>query len=782
MTTEMKNTDYSEIYDDNFEIIIEESSDEEETKNIKDLTIYDDEKNKYYIGSQVCELLGYKNTGQTIKINVSDDNKITFKNYSGKKEPSLDPRQILITKEGVYELLQKNKKISQNIIDVFAKANIDVYKIIKNDKEDNDENKHVEGKLTTYSYISNDIFYEYFVGYQITSLIGYKNETQALSNVSKKNKIEFKDYPGLKKPFLDHKTFLIKKEGVYELLQKNKKITQNIIDILIKSNFDVSQIIKDTKDKNDDDDDNHEENKLTTYSYISNGIFFEYFVGYQITSLIGYTNVTQALANVSKQHKIEFRDYPGVRKPMLDPKTILITGDGVVEFLIKTRKRLTPDVLHMLKEFGISTTNRKCLTKEQQTLSAIANAFKTEKIEDQFKIGSYYLDMYFPEYKIVIECDENGHADRKPYTERDRMDYVNKEFDIEDSSWIRFNPDEYDFDLSKVIGRIYSKIIQSKKEKLNQETLKKLEETLEADLKKQIKELKENNNNFLITRRCNMCYDEKSLYENFSKNGSGHRMTCKECFTSTGKEKPVKQYNLDGTFIERFSSVKEAAEKSKLCPSQIARNCRGIVKRAGNYMWVFENKEKKNEESKECVGVEESKEYVGAEESKNEIIMETGLRIVIIDSEEEEESEESEEKDDERIAPVNYESCKMLAQYNINGELIQVYKSVAEACRKIGINKKRSLYGAIKNNFVSYGFVWKYVENDIVIPKIEPVAPFKKYMKPVEIYKDGVLYKIFNCIKDSAKGMNVNVSMCRKFLAGTKKDPKNFEWKFKEKM
>ena len=55
-------------------------------------------------------------------------------------------------------------------------------------------------------------------------------------------------------------------------------------------------------------------------------------------------------------------------------------------------------------------------------------------------------------------------------------------------------------------------------------------------------------------------------------------------------------------------------------------------------------------------------------------------------------------------------------------------------------------------------------------------------MKPVEIYKDGVLYKIFNCIKDSAKGMNVNVSMCRKFLAGTKKDPKNFEWKFKEKM
>ena len=121
----------------------------------------------------------------------------------------------------------------------------------------------------------------------------------------------------------------------------------------------------------------------------------------------------------------------------------------------------------------------------------------------------------------------------------------------------------------------------------------------------------------------------------------------------------------------------------------------------------------------------------------------------------------------------------MVAQYNTDGEFIQTHKSVAEACRFLGQKSKRSIYGAIKNNFVSFGFVWRYVENDKIIHKIEPVAPFKKYMKPVEIYKDGVLHKNFNCIKDAANGMKVNVSMCRKFLAGTKKDPKNFEWKFK---
>jgi very-short-patch-repair endonuclease len=82
----------------------------------------------------------------------------------------------------------------------------------------------------------------------------------------------------------------------------------------------------------------------------------------------------------------------------------------------------------------------------------------TEKFEDQFKVGRYYLDLYFPEYKIVVECDENGHADRKPYKERERMDFVNEKLNLTDDNWIRYNPDAEDFDISKVIGKIYTRI------------------------------------------------------------------------------------------------------------------------------------------------------------------------------------------------------------------------------------------------------------------------------------------------------------------------------------
>ena len=144
------------------------------------------------------------------------------------------------------------------------------------------------------------------------------------------------------------------------------------------------------------------ENELSTYSYISNHLCFEYFVAYEITTLLGYKNTAQTINNVTKSNQLVFRDYPGVKIPELDPRTILITRDGVVEIILKTRKRISQDVLHILKTFHIDTTNKKCLTKEQQTLSAIVNAFKTEKFEDQFKVDMYYLDLYFPDYKLVI--------------------------------------------------------------------------------------------------------------------------------------------------------------------------------------------------------------------------------------------------------------------------------------------------------------------------------------------------------------------------------------------
>ena len=328
-----------------------------------------------------------------------------------------------------------------------------------------------------------------------------------------------------------------------------------------------------------DFEDDEESTELTTYSYISNHICFEYFVGYQITTLLGYKNPSKTItANVSKSNQLIFSDYPGVKEPEINPKTILISRDGAIEILLKTRKRISPDVLHLLKEFHIETTNMKCLTKEQQTLSAITNAFKTEKFEDQYKIGSYYLDLYFTEYKIVVECDENGHADRKPYKERERMDYVNKELDIDDSNWIRYNPDENDFDISKMIGRIYIKINEIKF--INQSKIDALNDSKLVVIplkKKRIRKKKEEND----MRQCIYCKIDKEKTTNFTRHGVGYLSKCNECSSKVAPSfktyqcteckdvKNISEFYLRGDEIK--DGQKEVRPKCKSCFNKAER-------------------------------------------------------------------------------------------------------------------------------------------------------------------------------------------------------------------
>lgn len=60
--------------------------------------------------------------------------------------------------------------------------------------------------------------------------------------------------------------------------------------------------------------------------------------------------------------------------------------------------------------------------------------------------------MYFPDYNLCIECDENGHSDRDPKYERTRQRRITKELKCQ---WIRYNPDSVDFNIFTVINQIF---------------------------------------------------------------------------------------------------------------------------------------------------------------------------------------------------------------------------------------------------------------------------------------------------------------------------------------
>jgi hypothetical protein len=88
---------------------------------------------------------------------------------------------------------------------------------------------------------------------------------------------------------------------------------------------------------------------------------------------------------------------------------------------------------------------------ENQTIGFIENAYKKSiNLKRQHIFGKYRVDLYFIDYNLIIECDENNHEDRDPIKEKTREDYLislgNK--------IIRYNPNEKGFDLSNVLGEI----------------------------------------------------------------------------------------------------------------------------------------------------------------------------------------------------------------------------------------------------------------------------------------------------------------------------------------
>lgn len=96
------------------------------------------------------------------------------------------------------------------------------------------------------------------------------------------------------------------------------------------------------------------------------------------------------------------------------------------------------------------------MSLENQTIGFIENSFKDIiKTKRQKSFNNYKVDLYFEDYKLVVECDENDHLDRDPIKEKEREDYILST----GNSIIRYNPNDKLFDLSLVLREIHKFIL-----------------------------------------------------------------------------------------------------------------------------------------------------------------------------------------------------------------------------------------------------------------------------------------------------------------------------------
>jgi very-short-patch-repair endonuclease len=132
----------------------------------------------------------------------------------------------------------------------------------------------------------------------------------------------------------------------------------------------------------------------------------------------------------------------------------LISLNTVKEIIYRSRQSVRPTIAKIL---NINILNEIYLCKEEKYINKILEVFKNESMDCQYYKDNYRVDLYFIKYKIAIECDEYNHADRNINYEKKRETYLRKHLNCD---FIRFNPDDPEFDIFKLLNTIYIMIIK----------------------------------------------------------------------------------------------------------------------------------------------------------------------------------------------------------------------------------------------------------------------------------------------------------------------------------
>ena len=173
-----------------------------------------------------------------------------------------------------------------------------------------------------------------------------------------------------------------------------------------------------------------------------------------IQQQLGYKNL-QAVTNKYDQKYKKCR-YELVNEPKYQPNRKFIRNDLALKIIMDCR---TDESCNLKKNLGFKLHD-VINTKEQTVINSLKEAFEGEDMQSQYNVLGYRIDLYLHKYKLAIEVDELGHADRNLSNETERQKALEKELDC---VFIRINPDAIDFNIFKEINKIHRHIKKSNK-------------------------------------------------------------------------------------------------------------------------------------------------------------------------------------------------------------------------------------------------------------------------------------------------------------------------------
>jgi len=132
-----------------------------------------------------------------------------------------------------------------------------------------------------------------------------------------------------------------------------------------------------------------------------------------------------------------------------ETKACYINKKGLADLIIKCKTSYNKGFVQMLINRFDLYVRLKIDRKEQKYIGMIKEAFRHEHMKTQYSVSNYRIDLFFPKYRIAVECDEHGHRDRDPYEEQKREEHIKSKLSC---VFLRFNPDIPNFSIFKVIN------------------------------------------------------------------------------------------------------------------------------------------------------------------------------------------------------------------------------------------------------------------------------------------------------------------------------------------
>jgi len=125
--------------------------------------------------------------------------------------------------------------------------------------------------------------------------------------------------------------------------------------------------------------------------------------------------------------------------------------ENLCKIVVRSRK---PNVLEVANDFGIDILKINFISVETEILNNVIKTFKNEAYKLQYNINNkYFIDLFFPDYNLALECDENQHnKEKNKLLDKEREDYIKNELNC---VFIRFKPYNNNFDIFELINKIY---------------------------------------------------------------------------------------------------------------------------------------------------------------------------------------------------------------------------------------------------------------------------------------------------------------------------------------